>query len=43
MEWNLRRRTSKYDGAKDTESEVLASLEKSRAAQKISLGLFVDF
>lgn len=43
IEWNMGRKTSKFDGVIDTGSEMLASLEKSRTAQRISFGLFFDF
>lgn len=43
IEWNMGEKTVKYDGAIDTGSGVLASLDKSRTAQRISFGLFFDF
>ncbi len=43
IEYNIGEKTSKYEGAIDTGSEVVSSLEKSRMAQRISFGLFFDF
>ena len=43
VEWNVGRKTNKYDGTIDTGTEVVSSLDKSRDAQRISFGLFFDF
>jgi len=43
IELNIGEKTSKFEGDIDTGSETLASLEKSRSAQRISFGLFFDF
>jgi hypothetical protein len=43
IELNIGERTNKYEGSIDTGTETLASLEKSRSAQRISFGLFFDF
>jgi len=43
IELNIGERTNKYEGSIDTGTETLASLERSRSAQRISFGLFFDF
>jgi hypothetical protein len=43
IEYNYGNQRDKYEGAIDTGDEVVASLEKSRDAHRISFGLFFDF
>jgi hypothetical protein len=43
IEYNYGNKRNKYDGAIDTGDEVVASIEKSRDAHRISFGLFFDF